>query len=255
MKEKLTILTTTHYKASAHRLDSTYRFDHSRSTTSTSLIESTIEKLYEFLGTRDICHYISLDHDPTDKGSCTYLDNLNKLLVNYPNINLIVTTTGIRQSIINLINAVQTEYFLWFEHDWHFKRDVNLIDLIQLMDNEKHINYIRFNKRQNIVLNCDSQLLEQTFNINDKTIYLCGTDGWSNNPYLGRTDNWKTVWMHYLENNLRKQHITIELELQEEYRRQIAKDSFQSVLQKWGVYIYDRLGAPQTVHHVNGKLL
>lgn len=255
MKDKLTILTTTHYRASAHRFDSNYKYDHSRSTTSTLLIESTIKKLYEFLGTTDICHYISLDHDTNDEGSCVYLDNLNKLPVDYPNINLIVTTTGIRQSIFNLINAVQTEYFLWFEHDWHFQRDVNLIDLLQLMDDEKHINYIRFNKRNNIVFNCDSQLVERSFNINNKTIYLCGTNGWSNNPYLGRTDNWKTVWMQFLKNNLGIQHITIELELQNEYRRQILEDSFESVLQKWGVYIYDRLGAPQSVHHVNGKLL
>jgi hypothetical protein len=255
MKDKLTILTTTHFKASAHRLDKNYKFDHSRSTTSTLLIESTIEKLYDYLGHRDIQHYISLDHDPSDEGSCLYLDNLRKLLVDYPNISLIVTTTGIRQSIINLINSVSTDYLLWFEHDWHFERIVPIPKLIELMDINSDINYIRFNKRDNIILNCDSNLIEKTFNVDNLNISLCGTNGWSNNPYLGRTDNWKNVWMEYLNDPSVKDHITIERELQDEYQRQIKETSFEDALKKWGVYIYDKLGAPRSVYHVNGKVL
>ena len=255
MKDKLTILTTTHFRASAHRLDPSYKFDHSRSNTSTLLIESTIEKLYDYLGHRDIQHFISLDHDPTDEGSCEYLHNLQKLIFDYPNISLIVTTEGIRQSILNLINSVTTDYFLWFEHDWHFVRDVNLPVLIQLMDSTSDINYIRFNKRENVKLNCDSDLLEKTFTVGNSNIKLCGTTGWSNNPYLGRTDNWKNVWVEYLNNASTVKHITIELELQNEYRRQINETSFEDALKKWGVYIYDKLYALKTVHHINGKVL
>jgi len=255
MKDKLTILTTTHFKASAHRLQSDYKVDHSRTNTSTLLIESTIKNLYDYLGHQDIQHFISLDHDPEDEGSCLYLNNLHKLLINYPNVNLLVTTKGIRESIINLINSVTTDYFLWFEHDWCFKRNVNVPKLIQLLDLESDINYIRFNKRNNIVFNCDTALKETKFSVNEDAIILCGTTGWSNNPYIGRTSTWQTTWMDYLNDPLIPNQITIELELQNEYRRQIKETSFEEALKKWGVYIYDQLGASNVVQHLNGRLL
>lgn len=254
MKEKLTILTTTHFKASAHRIQASYIGNHDRYNTSTDLILETIENLYKYLDTNEIRHIISLDHDPKDHGSCEYLNNLNKLTINYPNIEIIVTTDGIRNSIMNLINSVETKYFLWFEHDWQFVRDCKFKYLLDLMDSESNINYIRFNKRDNIIMNCDSELLERKFNVNDVDIVLCGTSGWSNNPYLGRLDNWKDQWMTYLHEMPKKdQHVTIEVELQNLYRGDISKLGFEKALDKWGVYIYDKRGASKVVHHTNGK--
>ena len=61
--------------------------------------------------------------------------------------------------------------------------------------------------------------------------------------------------MDYLYDPLIPNQITIELELQNEYRRQIKETSFEEALKKWGVYIYDQLGATNVVQHLNGRLL
>ena len=74
LKDRITILTTTHYKASAHRIDSTYKTDHDRTTTDTTLISDTINDLYKMIGCNNIRHIISLDHDAEDEGSNLYLD-------------------------------------------------------------------------------------------------------------------------------------------------------------------------------------
>jgi hypothetical protein len=251
MNKKLTILTTTHYKASAHRLEHGYPGNHDRLYTHTNLIEYMITSLYNFLNEYDITHYISLDHDPADAGSCEYLENLYVLAEKYKNIKIIVTETGIRNSILNLVNSVETDYFLWFEHDWEFVKEVNLNTLIQLMDNNSDINYIRFNKRKNLTAVGDRILKE--FNIDN--INLCATNLWSNNPYIARTSFWKNTWIPLLVNNTGRQYVTIERELEIAYSNIISAIGFDRAVKTWGVFIYGKYGDTNVVNHLNGKTL
>jgi len=251
MKTRLTILTTTHYKASAHRLENGYPGNHDRMYTHTKLIEYMITSLYNDLDVYDITHYISLDHDPLDSNSCEYLRNLQLLEEKYKNIKLIITENGIRNSIINLINSVDTDYFLWFEHDWQFVKRINLTNLIKLMDNNNTVNYIRFNKRQNLPMVGDKIVKEYTID----SINLCATNLWSNNPYIARTQFWKDVWMPLLLNNTGRQYITIEKELELAYDAIIKKVGFENAVNQWGIFIYDKYGATKSVNHLNGKIL
>jgi hypothetical protein len=47
LKDRITILTTTHYKASAHRLHPNYPVNHDRKFTDTNLIGGVVCDLYE----------------------------------------------------------------------------------------------------------------------------------------------------------------------------------------------------------------
>jgi hypothetical protein len=252
MKDNLTILTTTHFKASAHILERGYPANHDRKNTSTELIEYMILNLYKKLNSNEIIHYISLDHDPKNEGSCEYLENLKLLSKKHPNIRLIITIKGIRESILNLINSVETKYFLWFEHDWEFNSNISLVSLLNLMDKYNNINYIRFNKRSNIISGVDSMLKQYNYKLNNETYNLCATNGWSNNPYLGRKDNWDNFWLKILNNSKRK-YVTIELELQNEYRKDINELGFDKAIEKWGVYLYGNINNKKTVNHLNGR--
>ena len=95
MKDKVTILTTTHYEASAHRLCKDYPGNHDRKYTHTNLIKGVIDKLYSKIDVSDLRHIVSLDHNPDSKGSNEYLDNLIKLSEEYENLEIITTTDGI----------------------------------------------------------------------------------------------------------------------------------------------------------------
>lgn len=254
LSERITILTTTHLKASAHRLEPGYPGNHDRSNTSTSLIDFMISELYKSLDCYDIRHIISIDHDPSDRMSCDYLDNLNILATKYPNIEIIVTTTGIRDSIFNLIKSVQTDYYLWFEHDWQFMVNPNLRELIEIFDTNDDINYIRFNKRANIHMNCDTKLEQRNINVFNQNITLLATDGWSNNPYIARVSIWNT-WFEYLNDTSTRKYVTIEQELQSYYRTHIERDGWHNAVKHWGVYIYGKFNDPKRVHHLNGKNL
>ena len=255
LKDRITILTTTHYKASAHRIESTYKTNHDRTTTDTTLISDTINDLYKMINCDNIRHIISLDHDDKDEGSNLYLDNLNTLAKEYKNIEIITTTDGIYHSIKNLTHNIDTDYYLWWEHDWKFLNSMELSRFIEIMDKYDYINYIRFNKRENINVGCD-RILKTADDISEMDLLI--TNGWSNNPYFGRASK-MLCWYELMEtsmndwNTYKNFHPTIERTLQEKMRADIDKLGIDEASKEWGVFIYGKLNGKQRVLHTNGK--
>ncbi len=252
MKDKITILTTTHYVASTSKR-SNYHGNHDRSVTHTGLIRSVMADLYRKIGDEDIHHIISLDHDETNQGSIDYLDNLHDLAEEFPNLEIIHTTKGIYHSIKNLAEACPTPYYLWFEHDWSFVNRMDLSKFIEVMDNDTNVNYIRFNKRQTRHMGCDGLL----WDYENPYMSLTGTNGWSNNPYFGRKSK-MIEWYEMMEESGQiggsddKFDPTIEVYLQKRSREAL-NESMEKWLKDWGVFIYGKQGDPATVQHLNGK--
>ena len=254
MKDKVTILTTTHFEASAHRISKDYPGNHDRKYTHTNLIKGVMNGLYEKIGTNDLRHIISLDHNPDSKGSNEYLDNLNKLSEEYENLEIITTTDGIYHSIKNLTHSVETDYYLWFEHDWQFNEEIDLSKFVEIMEKYNHINYIRFNKRANV----------STGSWGDKALWespeipemnLIKTTQWSNNPYFGRASKMKD-WYKVLDEKISDGvdfHPTIELQLTRMYESHIHQYGIESANKEWGIFIYGKMGESARVHHLNGK--
>lgn len=248
MKERVTILTTTHCVASAHRIQAGYPANHDRKNSKTDLIENTISTLYEYNPKfRECSHVISLDHNPNFESSVEYLNNLQNLKSKFPNVSVIVTEEGIFNSIRNLIHSVKTDYYLWFEHDWQFVKPVDFDNLINLFDTQKHINYVRFNKRSTIIAGCDTKLVNS--NIDNLTI----TSGWSNNPYFGRSSFFKEKIDLLIDK--KNKNVTVEEDFQSMYRDDIKKLGMGEAEKKWGIYIYGKLNDTQVVKHLNGRVL
>tara|TARA_B100000287_G_C20576600_1_gene758698 strand:- start:425 stop:1192 length:768 start_codon:yes stop_codon:yes gene_type:complete len=249
LNKKVTILTTTHFKASAHRLHKTYPANHDRRFTHTNLIENTIKHLYKSINCVKLKHIISLDHDDNDVGSNEYLKNLNELSEKYDNLEIIYTTKGIYYSIKNLIEEVDTDYYLWWEHDWKFVKNMDLNKLVDVMDKYENINYIRFNKRKTVRANCDTNLWDVS---KYKEINLTGTTGWSNNPYFGRKSK-MMEWYDMMDNETSNFHPTIEVILQDKMREDIRKLGLEEAEKKWGVFIYGKINDEKLVEHLNGR--
>ena len=254
MKDKVTILTTTHFEASAHRISKDYPGNHDRKYTHTNLIKGVMNGLYEKIGTSDLRHIISLDHNPDSKGSNEYLDNLNKLSEEYENLEIITTTDGIYHSIKNLTHSVETDYYLWFEHDWQFNEEIDLSKYVEVMEKYNYINYIRFNKRANVSTGSwGDKVLWESPEISEMN--LIKTTQWSNNPYFGRASKMRD-WYKILDDKISDGvdfHPTIELQLTRMYESHIHQYGIKSANKEWGIFIYGKMGESARVHHLNGK--
>ena len=250
LTDRVTILTTTHYRASAHRLHAGYPANHDRQFTHTDLIGGVIKSLYKRINCSNLKHTISLDHDENNDGSNEYLNNLNKLKDVYPNLNVIKTNKGIYYSIKNLIESVETDYYLWWEHDWEFKKNMSIQQFVDIMDKYENINYIRFNKRNTVRAACDSHLWEANTAKDD--MKLTGTSCWSNNPYFGRKSK-MMEWYDMMDKEESNFHPTIELLLQNKMRSDISTFGEKEVEKIWGVYIYGEIGGEQLINHLNGR--
>jgi hypothetical protein len=250
IKNRITILTTTHYKASVvTNEDTNYPDYHDRKYTHTNLIKGVIDDLYSKIGDDNLRHIISLDHNPDSKGSNEYLDNLIKLSEDYKNLEIITTTEGIYYSIRNLINSTNTDYYLWWEHDWKFVNKINLNEFISLMDKNKNVNYVRFNKRENVVKAADTQIWT-TPHITEMD--LLRTTCWSNNPYVGRKSKMKD-WYKMMNETKEKFSPTIEQFLQGKMRSDIKSMGIDKASSDWGVFIYGNYNDSNMVSHLNGK--
>ena len=254
LKDKVTILTTTHFEASAHRISENYPGNHDRKYTHTNLIKGVLDDLYNKINIDTLRHVVSLDHNPDSDGSNEYLNNLNKLTKEYKNLEIITTSDGIYHSIKNLIHSVKTDYYLWWEHDWKFNEFIDLNDFVFIMNSYEHINNIRFNKRANHPAVGDRQLLESPEVLEMK---LLKTTQWSNNPYFGRTSK-MLEWFEMLEHDISKGaifHPTIELHITNKYLNDISKLGMDEASKKWGIFVYGSMGENARVEHLNGKNL
>jgi len=187
MKDKITIVTFTHYWTNAP---------------STELIDKTFDSLYSRLPLTDCRHIINYDMPENNKKYREYYNNLLKLKDKY-NKNIEITTFSIKnkkRSYIysDIVDTITTPYVILWEHDFVLLRDIDLESIINAMDYHEEINYIKFNKRIN----------KPTINRRDSTkktidgwlekedryeIPLLKTCGYSGSPHIERVSWFKCV--------------------------------------------------------------
>jgi len=93
--------------------------------------------------------------------------------------------------MLDLILKCKTKFFLLLEHDWLFLQKVNFGNIIDLLNKNLNINYIRFSQR------------DFAGSWDEKTKYieeydLTSTNGFTNHPYISR----KSFWTNYLIDKL-----------------------------------------------------
>ena len=97
---------------------------------------------------------------------------------------------GLRRPLKKCVQAIDTDYVLFLEHDWELQQFIDISSIIHTFDKYPNINYIRLNQGKRESRN--NRLYVET---NKSEIPLTKTTTFSNRPYFARRDaleNWLT---------------------------------------------------------------
>lgn len=162
---------------------------------------------------------------------------------------------GLFNVLNRIVTTIATPYILLVEHDWMFRgARIQLPAIVQMMDSEPHINAIRLNKR-------DNYLSGQDFLMNIETIKkgypLLRTSQFSNNPSIIRTEKLRKEWLpmceealHRVSNNLGGSAFGLEEILFKKYVLDIRAQGFNKAHEKWGTYVFGRVGDEPRITHL-----
>lgn len=228
------------------------------STPSTRLIENVIDDFFKKSSINPDNVFIHIGYDkrngrPVDE---QYHHNLLELKSKFTNYELIVSSSDSDDPIItapknfiNLINSVSTELYIFWEHDWVLRREIDLNPIInEVLSNDK-VNYIRLNQFDNNNDRYDNLIKDGK---NPSTIPLIPTFRWSNNPYICKTrifQNWWSTFVYPTSN----EGGFVEGPLNEFYKFYIDKMGFDMAADKFGCFVYGEWNQEALVEHLNGN--
>jgi hypothetical protein len=219
--KRLTVLTTTTY-------DNQNSFEN---------LKRTINSFRDNCNLNEYLHIVGYDKKSQDDAS--YLENIrsiSNIIVNYGN-NL-----GIAGNLILLNRMVKTDFVLILEHDWIFNKKLDFNMIMDVMNKYEFINYIRFNKRNNIEFEpFDSKLVYED---RVKEIDLLKTWSYSGNPHIIKKKFFKEFVIPIIINSSWKNHPTkgVENPLTEIIKTDTKKD--------YGTYLYGKLNDGPIVTHI-----
>lgn len=179
---------------------------------------------------------------------------------------ILFVTGGLIHSLKRVLEVIQTEYFLFLEHDWVFlkKNSIDYEKLIKAFDNHSFINAVWFSKDDNSMRGfeiCEdydgsATPFQKEHRVSETD--LVTTCRWSNNPAMFRTSKMKE-WFKILESN--NPHIgtinqaaqNIEETLIPLYRQQIKELGWNNIRDNWGTFLYGNIGDDAYVGHTDGS--
>ncbi len=161
---------------------------------------------------------------------------------------------GLQAILKDAVERISTPFLLFIEHDWQFQPpEVDTETLVHLLSCNPGINYLRFNKRLNIISNYDflteSDAAYQPFHFLRSVCH-------SNNPSIWRVSKLKNDWMPVCVNDPVYQNIELggkAYGLKEPLFKQRIQDvrnmGFFKAHEKWGTFIFGAYEtAPKIIH-------
>jgi len=225
------------------------------SSPSTKLIERNLNSIRDNLGLKKYKHLIFLDKGRDSKErEEKYLKNLKELNESYEaDIEILngyrVNLTGAH---VAMLEKTKTKFGIYMEHDWAIIRDFKkeISGLIKLFDKYENINIIRFNGRPNIEIGWDYHM-EDAPEI--KEFELCKTWSYQTQPRIFRVSKVKKDWLPIMKVAGNDKPKRIELALDRRFKRETKRLGFEKSHNKWGIYVYGKLGFEATSKHINGN--
>ena len=238
MKDRLTIVTTTHLLPSAP---------------STSVLESSVKILRRSMNVEGCRHLVYYDQ-PAGGGDrqAKYLANLEKLAVRYGLELNIRPQSGLKKNLIESIGVTTTPYMLFLEHDWAFRKPVKIELLLDVFDKYPYVNHVRFNMRNNDSYYMWDHLIETEDRIPE--LPLTRTSAWSNQAHVARVSKWRDDWLAIIGPEPDIRSYGVEEKLYFAYNKEIFTEGFHVAHPRWGNYIYGGRTARPYVHHTNGAI-
>jgi hypothetical protein len=172
---------------------------------------------------------------------------------------------GLISSLKNILNKVQTDYFLFLEHDWVFldRHSIDYGHLLQAFDKYDFINAVWFNKDDNNLKAfdiCDDINGSMTPFMRDlriEEIPLITTCRWSNNPAIFRASKMKE-WFNEKINNeyvniIHQECHNIEEAMIPLYKKEILNYGWNKIKNNWGTFLYGDIGDGPYVGHTDAS--
>lgn len=189
-----------------------------------------------------------------------YEENLKSLVSVYPNLKVVVNESDINDPIttapnnfVRLINSVKTKYYLFWEHDWIFLRQVNIDAIIDELNKNNKINWIKFSQFPNNNTIPGVHFIPEEFKDNNPSnnIPLIPTTRWSNNPYICRTDIFQNWWSTFIYPT-NDEGGFVEGPLNVFFKYYVEKLGKQKAMEIFKCFIYGNWNDPPIVSHLNG---
>jgi hypothetical protein len=182
-----------------------------------------------------------------------YFENLDKYAraCKFTNITISVAPYWghLTRSLKHAVSLVKTKYMLVLQHDIHIRRDVPVLELIDLMERHSHIKHLRFNVRRNhpTFMWWDGyQGGKQVFHeeVVDG-VKLCFTPAWSDQNHLATKEYYENVVFPDCTND--------DGELIYDFMENRMNGLCHHNHPRYGTYIYGGYGAPRTSRHSDGR--
>ena len=215
---------------------------------SVKLIKKTLESARDkLLSDREVKVIVHCDLWDDSSESDQYLKNLRKLSSLY-GFELLFGSRGLSCATREMISRVDTEYYFFLEHDWVFEKKIDLDEIVRMMDANKNVKYIRFNKRKNKIAGGDSILEPRCID----GVNLLANDNWSANPHIARVSVFKDDWMEYIPSKPERGNL-MEIFIRNAYIDDINNYGFNKALKQWGVFVYGDIEEGRSVRHLDGS--
>lgn len=176
------------------------------------------------------------------------------------NTSLLVSAfSNAEAAFLRAISKVKTKYFLFWEHDWMYCRQIPIRSVLLEMErtNGPVVNYVKFNKQMNVphapprfdVLMAPCRYCEY--------VPLLFTPSWSNNPHIARTQFFMQRCAPLLDNNESAPTVNgfMEKAITKAIWRQLAARGVDETERAWGTYVYGHMESGRVLQHINGAYL
>jgi hypothetical protein len=190
-----------------------------------------------------------------------YEINLKSLQRFYQNLKVISNESTVDDPLVTapnnfmkVIGSVQTKYYLFWEHDWIFTRNINIQEIIDEMEINEKINWIKFNQGYNnndIVPFIPEQFKDRNPSTN---ISLIPTNRWSNNPYICRTEVFQKWWNTFVYPT-HEEGGFVEGPLNVFFDFYTKKQGLEQAMDRFKCFIYGKWNDAPTVQHLNGYMV
>jgi hypothetical protein len=229
------------------------------STPSTKMIESVISSFFTNtnLTPDEVQIVVGFDKRIGRDIDDEYRKNLEIMGSRFPNFKLILNESSSIEAIVtatqnfkNVIFSVETETYMIFEHDRPLISYLDVRPIIEEMQINENINYIRFNEFDN---NNDRyfNLVENGYNPSNN-IPLIQTFRWSNTPHICKTKtfrNWFSTFVYPTHN----QGGFVEGPLNELISFYMEKIGQDEALRRFGTYVYGKWNDPAITAHIGSS--
>lgn len=209
-----------------------------------------------------IIHYDNSDNYNETKSSNDIKNLLDSKDISY---KLSFGFGGLISSIKNCLIKIETDYYLFLEHDWVFleKDNIDFTNVIKVFDKYNFVNSVWFSKDDNqqrgfeICEDSQNNITPFTLETRINELNLITTCRWSNNPVIFRTKKMKEWFDNFINNEhvdkINQRQGNVEEKMIMVYRDQISKNKWEDIRDDWGTYLYGNLFEGPYVGHTDAS--